>query len=114
VAVPPNAVRGEETRAKILDFIGDYVRRHQFAPSLADIAAYLGYASPYGVQKHLARLASQGLVGQIPGGRRTVHLTEAGRAMAASHEPLSGASSLDQYEGRLPDGGTEVEPRRVT
>jgi SOS-response transcriptional repressor LexA len=81
--VHPNAIRGEEARVRLLAFLDDYLRANQIAPTLADMAAHLGYSSTYGIQKHLTRLAEQGLVAQTVGGRRTVHLTEEGRKQVA-------------------------------
>jgi repressor LexA len=64
------------TRQKqILDFIERCQKQEGFPPSLRDICAALGLASPGSLLRHLHVLESEGFITRLPGKKRTWRLT---------------------------------------
>ena len=67
---------GITTRQKqIVDFIERCQRQDGFPPSLRDICAALGLASPGSLLRHLQVLESEGYLTRFPGKKRTWRLT---------------------------------------
>ena len=59
---------------QVLAFIERHVATHGFAPSIAEIAAGFGLASPTGVVKHLAALEQKACIELAPGKARGIRL----------------------------------------
>jgi repressor LexA len=55
---------------QVLDFIQAHQRQHGVAPSLREIQAHFGLASPFGVQRHVDALAKKGALHRIAGQAR--------------------------------------------
>lgn len=85
-------------QAEILDFIRARLARERSCPSVREIAAHFGIASPKGVSDHLSALERKGYLRRVPGLSRNIRLTE----------PAAGIPLL----GRVPAGRplTMVEP----
>jgi repressor LexA len=60
---------------QILAYIGRCRRRHGFPPSLREMCAELGLASPGSLLKHLRALESKGLLETAPGKKRAWRVT---------------------------------------
>jgi repressor LexA len=97
-------------------FIKDFILQHQYAPTMAEIAAGIGIKSRGVVHRYVQALAEAGLIRVIPGKRRNIELVEdesgtelplmgeiaAGRPIEAirSHETIDIAYTLlgnDRY-----------------
>ena len=52
----------EETRMKILRFIDNYTRRHNYCPSMREIAAAVGIKSTSTVHGYITRMRRDGLI----------------------------------------------------
>jgi repressor LexA len=55
---------------QVLDFIQAHQRRHGVSPSLREIQAHFGLASPFGVQRHVAALEKKGALHRLAGKAR--------------------------------------------
>lgn len=80
---------------EILDFIGEYVDRYGYAPSIEEICEHFDLSSTATVHKHLINLESKGLISRSSGRSRSIEIN-AGRGRddaevpAAVHVPLLG------------------------
>lgn len=77
-------------QAEILAYIGDYARRHGYAPTLAEIAHRFSLSSVATVHKHVARLIEQGRLRRSKHARRGLEVVARGGA-AVREVPLLGA-----------------------
>lgn len=73
---------------QVLAFVGTYLDRHGYPPTLREIALHLGIRGTLGVSKHLAALQRKGHLQRDPGSSRA--LTVTGRAVAAPLLPIVG------------------------
>lgn len=69
--------QGRQTRARIVEFIGNYHAENHVAPSLQEIADGVGLASHNAVRNHLLALKADGKVTWVEGRYRTVRVVEA-------------------------------------
>jgi SOS-response transcriptional repressor LexA len=60
----------------VLEFIEDFIERHRFSPSLADIAQAFGLASRGGAFLHAKNLKAKGWITWHDNKQRTISLTE--------------------------------------
>ena len=77
-------------QAEILAYIGDYARRHGYAPTLTEIAQRFSLSSVATVHKHVARLIEQGRLRRSKHARRGLEVVARGGA-AVREVPLLGA-----------------------
>lgn len=59
---------------RVVRYIGQYERQHQYAPSIREIAEHVGLDSPASAQQILRKLRSQGRVDWLDGQPRTIHV----------------------------------------
>ena len=64
-----------QEQSKTLVAIRNHFARHDYSPSLPEIAAATGKRSLATVHKHVKALAKQERIGHQPGGARTISLT---------------------------------------
>ena len=55
---------------QVLDYIQTHQRQHGVAPSLREIQAHFGLASPFGIQRHIAALTKKGALQRLAGKAR--------------------------------------------
>jgi repressor LexA len=72
-----------ERQQEIYDFIVAYARRHGYPPTVREIGAEVGLASPSTVHVHLAKLEQAGYVRRDPTKPRALELVGHGRARSA-------------------------------
>jgi repressor LexA len=65
-----------DRQAAVLDYIRQHLAAHGYSPSIPEIMAAFGLASPNGVAKHLQALAEKGEITLAPGRRRGIQLRE--------------------------------------
>lgn len=59
-----------DRQQQVLDFVHRHHRQHGVAPSLREIQAHFGLASPFGVKRHLDALAAKGALQRLDGKAR--------------------------------------------
>ncbi|MBI5771029.1 MAG: repressor LexA [Verrucomicrobia bacterium] len=65
--MPPELTARQQ---QVLDFIQVHQRQHGVAPSLREIQAHFGLASPFGIQRHIAALTKKGALHRLAGKAR--------------------------------------------
>jgi repressor LexA len=93
-----------DRQQQVLDFIHAHQREHGVSPSLREIQAHFGFASPFGVQRHIAALTAKGALRRLEGKARGL--------LPAAH-PRRGALAEIPLYGVIPAGlpiATEQEP----
>lgn len=88
---------------EVLQFLRTHIARQGLPPSLHELMAAFGWASPNAAAKHLNALAAKGLIALSPGKARGIRLLDAPTPSAA--DPAStGASLLLPLVGRVAAG----------
>lgn len=88
----------------VLEFINAHHRQHGVAPSLREIQAHFGFASPFAVQRHVDALTEKGALRRLDG---------KARGLLPSTHPRRGALAEIPLYGSIPAGlptATEQEP----
>ena len=77
---------------EILNFLNEYIEREGHAPTLSEIANYLGVKSLSTVHEHLSTLEKKGLIKRQSGLRRSIDLIESGigKIVKGIELPLAG------------------------
>jgi len=65
-------------RARILDYIREFVREKGYPPTVREVQRACGLASPHPVQYHLAALQRDGLIDRTPRTPRGMHVSGGG------------------------------------
>jgi repressor LexA len=84
-----------ERQQQVLDFVQGHHRQHGVAPSIREIQAHFGLASPFGIQRHLDALTEKGALRRLEGKARGL--------LPASH-PRRGALAEIPLFGTIPAG----------
>lgn len=93
-----------ERQQQVLDFVHAHQRQHGVAPSIREIQAHFGLASPFGIQRHLDALIEKGALRRLDGKARGL--------LPAAH-PRRGALAEIPLFGTIPAGlpvAAEQEP----
>lgn len=86
---------------QVLDFIHAHHRQHGVSPSLREIQAHFGLASPFGIQRHVNALTEKGALRRLDGKARGL--------LPQSH-PRRGALAEIPLFGTIPAGyGVETQ-----
>jgi len=59
-----------DRQQQVLDFIHAHHREHGVSPSLREIQAHFGLASPFGIKRHLDALTAKGALRRLEGKAR--------------------------------------------
>jgi len=62
---------------QLLDFIGEHIRAHDYAPSIEEICSRFGLRSTATVHKHLSNLQAKGLIRRTSNRSRSIELCRA-------------------------------------
>jgi repressor LexA len=84
-----------ERQQQVLDFINAHHRQHGVAPSLREIQAHFGLASPFGIQRHVDALTAKGALRRLAG---------KARGLLPSSHPRRGAVADIPLYGTIPAG----------
>jgi repressor LexA len=84
-----------ERQQQVLDFIHAHQRQQGVAPSLREIQAHFGFASPFAVQRHVDALAEKGALQRLAGKARGL--------LHPAHHPGSALVRIPLY-GVIPAG----------
>lgn len=93
-----------DRQQQVLDFIHGYHRQHGVSPSLREIQAHFGLASPFGIKRHVDALTQKGALRRLDGKARGL--------LPQSH-PRRGALAEIPLYGTIPAGSptdAEQEP----
>ena len=97
---------------EIWDFLVDYVDRHGYPPTVREIGAAVGLASPSTVHAHLANLERSGLLRRDPSKPRALELTRPRR-----REVPAVAAAVDERKlplvGQIAAGGPLLAEQNV-
>ena len=89
---------------QVLDFIHAHQRQHGVSPSLREIQAHFGLASPFGIQRHVDALTQKGALQRLAG---------KARGLLPQAHPRRGALAEIPLFGTIPAGSptaAEQEP----
>ena len=84
-----------DRQQQVLDFINAHHRQHGVAPSIREIQAHFGLASPFGIQRHLDALTEKGALRRLDG---------KARGLLPSSHPRRGALAEIPLYGTIPAG----------
>jgi len=74
-SVPASAATQlSDSQAEVLTYVHEYVREHGYAPTVREVAAFMGWASTNSAHECLAVLASRGFVERSRGRARALRL----------------------------------------
>jgi repressor LexA len=99
-----------DTKNKIVGFLKDFSHEKGFAPSVREIACYLGFKSTKAIKVHLDELAKKGIIKKKKGVARGISLTETGipiigRVTAGKptleFEGIDGYFSIDRWKNNF-------------
>lgn len=100
--MPPEPLT--DRQRDVLEFIHAHHRQQGVAPSLREIQAHFGFASPFAVQRHVDALTTKGALRKLEG---------KARGLLPSGQPRRGALAEIPLYGTIPAGlptATEQEP----
>lgn len=100
--MPPEPLT--DRQRDVLEFINAHHRQQGVAPSLREIQAHFGFASPFAVQRHVDALTEKGALRKLEG---------KARGLLPSGQPRRGALAEIPLYGTIPAGlptMTEQEP----
>ncbi len=99
-----------ETRDKIVKFLKEFIEEKGFAPSVREIAKYLGFKSTKAVKVHLDKLSQKGIIKKGKGVARGISLQREGipilgRITAGKptleFEGIDGHFSIDKWKNNF-------------
>jgi repressor LexA len=92
-----------DRQQQVLDFVHAHHRQHGVSPSLREIQAHFGLASPFGIKRHLDALTEKGALRRLDGKARGL--------LPQSH-PRRGALAEIPLYGTIPAGlAVDAEPQ---
>jgi repressor LexA len=89
-----------DTKNKIVSFLKDFSHEKGFAPSVREIASYLGFKSTKAIKVHLDELAKKGVIKKKSGVARGISLAETGipiMGRVAAGKPTLEFEGIDGY-----------------
>ncbi len=86
--MPPEPLT--DRQRDVLEYINSHHRQHGVAPSLREIQAHFGFASPFAVQRHVDALTEKGALRRLDGKARGLLPTAASRRTGFAEIPLFG------------------------
>lgn len=81
---------------QILDYIEKYIKRHDYSPSLEEIARHFKLSSASGIHQHIEALKSKGYLNKIHNQPRTIQISENKKSPDLVEIPLLGLIAAGQ------------------
>ena len=100
-----------DRQADVLAFLERYSQREGMPPSIPEIQAAYGLASPRGVVKHLEALAATGCIELVPNRARGIRLRQARRPRRSRDQldlPILGRVAAGAPIGAAPESGESL------
>lgn len=100
-----------DRQRQVLDFIQTQHRQQGVAPSLREIQAHFGLASPFGIQRHVDALIAKGALRRLEGKARALLLPDPPHRAALAEIPLFGTipAGLPAAAEQEPDSYVAVD-----
>lgn len=100
-----------DRQQQVLDFIEAHHRQQGVAPSIREIQAHFGLASPFGIQRHLAALTEKGVLRRLEGKARSLLPSSLPRRNSLVEIPLYGTipAGLPVAAEQEPDSFVSVD-----
>lgn len=107
--MPPEPLT--DRQRDVLEFINAHHQQHGVAPSLREIQAHFGFASPFAVQRHVDALTAKGALRRLDGKARGLLPSSAPRRGTFADIPLFGTipAGLPTAAEQEPDSYVSVD-----
>lgn len=101
-----------DRQRQVLDFIHHHHRQHGVAPSLREIQAHFGLASPFGIKRHVDALIGKGALHRLEGKARGLVPSDLPRPQTLAAVPLFGVipAGLPVDAAQEPEGHVSIDP----
>ena len=101
-----------DRQRQVLDFIQQHHGQHGVAPSLREIQAHFGLASPFGIKRHVDALIGKGALRRLEGKARGLVPSVPPRQHALAEIPLFGVipAGLPVDAAQEPEGHVAIDP----
>ncbi len=101
-----------DRQRQVLDFIQQHHRQHGVAPSLREIQAHFGLASPFGIKRHVDALIGKGALHRLEGKARGLVPSDLPRQQTLAAVPLFGVipAGLPVDAAQEPEGHVSIDP----
>jgi repressor LexA len=101
-----------DRQRQVLDFIQRHHRQHGVAPSLREIQAHFGLASPFGVKRHVDALIGKGALHRLEGKARGLVPSDLPGRQTLAAVPLFGVipAGLPVDAAQEPEGHVSIDP----
>ncbi len=101
-----------DRQRQVLDFIQQHHGQHGVAPSLREIQAHFGLASPFGIKRHVDALIGKGALRRLEGKARGLVPSAPPRQHALAEIPLFGVipAGLPVDAAQEPEGHVAIDP----
>jgi repressor LexA len=101
-----------DRQRQVLDFIQQHHGQHGVAPSLREIQAHFGLASPFGIKRHVDALIGKGALRRLEGKARGLVPAVPPRQHALAEIPLFGVipAGLPVDAAQEPEGHVAIDP----
>lgn len=81
---------------QILDYIEKYIKKHDYSPSLEEIARHFKLSSASGIHQHIEALKAKGVLNKIHNQSRTIQISENKKSPDLVEIPLLGLIAAGQ------------------
>ena len=101
-----------DRQRQVLDFIHQHHRQHGVAPSLREIQAHFGLASPFGIKRHVDALIGKGALHRLEGKARGLVPSDLPGRQTLAAVPLFGVipAGLPVDAAQEPEGHVSIDP----
>jgi repressor LexA len=101
-----------DRQRQVLDFIQQHHGQHGVAPSLREIQAHFGLASPFGIKRHVDALIGKGALRRLEGKARGLVPSVPPRQHSLAEIPLFGVipAGLPVDAAQEPEGHVAIDP----
>ena len=101
-----------DRQRQVLDFIQQHHGQHGVAPSLREIQAHFGLASPFGIKRHVDALIGKGALRRLEGKARGLVPANQPRQHALTEVPLFSVipAGLPVEAAQEPEGHVAIDP----
>jgi repressor LexA len=100
-----------DRQQQVLDFIHAHHRQHGVSPSLREIQAHFGLASPFGIKRHVDALTEKGALRRLDGKARGLLPQSHPRRGALAEIPLYGTIPAAQHPTLRPARARRLDDR---
>lgn len=98
---------------QLLDYLGEHIRRHGYAPTLEETGRHFGLTSLATVHKHLTNLEAKGLIRRRAGHSRALEVVPRSRGAEAVELPLLGFAAAGRPIEAVLDNETVAVPQSM-